>query len=227
MVKQINIQQTLSETKEKPSFKRRMKENVLTSNWSRIADEIGYSDFEVDEISLKYIRFFCSKSDLYYPEITPFKGLFCMGAVGTGKTANFKIYKAIYHRIDLEYNGYKFKPLAWVNNDSIRIFHVKEIESNAYKIGEEFIEMLSSVSNLVIDDLGDETGDFYKTGRNVVADIINHRYSRMRDKGLVPHFTTNLTKEDLISKYGDRIFDRITEMTLRIVIPAETKSRRK
>lgn len=227
MVELINTEKAVTEIKSGFQFKKRMKEEVLMANWSRIADEIGYPDFEVDELAEMYIKFFCSKSEQYYPEINPLKGIFMMGTVGAGKSANFKIYRAIYHRVDLEYNGNKFKPLAWVNNDSFRYFTAKEIETQAYKIGEEFIETLSGVSNLVIDDLGDETGDFYKTGRNVVADIINHRYNRMRDKGLVTHFTTNLNKADLISRYGDRIFDRITEMTLRLVVPEHLISRRK
>jgi len=201
--------------------------DFLQQNWATVAQMMGYSNFEIDELATKYIKFFSSKREEFYPELIekPFKGLMVNGDIGTGKTTNFKIYNKIYHKISIEVEGKIFPPLASVNDDKFIVIHVKEIERNLRIEGEEFIERLCRIKKLVIDDLGVEGDDFkdWGTSRNPVVDLINHRYNKMYHEGIVTHFTTNLVAKELRKKYGDRTTDRIKEMVIQVPIKGESK----
>lgn len=218
---------------------RRHKLDFLNNIWEIIAQSIKYPNFEIDELAQKYINYFSSSCDEFYPELknNPSKGLLVMGDVGTGKTANFRIYKHIYNKINLKRQiettskdetsvvTKHFPPLATVNDDIFHMIHVKQVESGLRLEGEEFIDRLVRIKKLVIDDLGVDGDDFkdYGTSRNPVIDLINHRYDKMFTHGLVTHFTTNLNSAEIKKKYGDRNADRITEMTIKIGIKGKSK----
>lgn len=218
---------------------KRHKLDFLQNSWEIVAQSIKYPNFEIDELSQKYINYFSSRRDEFFPELinNPCKGLRVMGDVGTGKTANFRIYKHIYNKINVKHEievtdkgrtgiiTRQFPPLATVNGDIFHMVHVKQIESDLRIEGEASIERLVRVKKLTIDDFGVEGDDFkdYGTSRNPVIDIINLRYDKMFTHGLVTNFTTNLNDSEIKAKYGDRNYDRIIEMTIKIGIKGKSK----
>ncbi len=210
---------------------RRFKKELLETYWSTVGQiQLRHGQYETDSLAQKYIEHFCSTSDEYYPEHkeNKLKGLFVFGNTGTGKTFNFKIYEMIYTKLSPEVGGRKFSPLSYINNDTFMVAHVDEIKKGAKSLGEDYIKRLSSVRNLVIDEFGggenEEIND-YGTKSNPIIEVINARYRSMRDNLLITHFTSNLTKEEIYKKYGERIYDRLREMC--IWLPFEGESKRK
>ena len=70
--------------------------------------------------------------------------------------------------------------------------------------------------DLIIDDLGIEPLDVlvYGTRRELIIEAIYNRYKVFTDAGRQwkTHFTSNLTKEEIRARYGERIWSRLNEM---------------
>jgi DNA replication protein DnaC len=218
----IAIKALFPETKYK-----RHKIEHLANIWDQVARGMGYQGYTTDVFAEQYIKYFCSRREEFYPALStnPNKGLLSMGDVGGGKTLNFKIYDTIYSKIQIDIDGKIFSPLGSVNDDKFMICHVKEILSKVRVEGELYIEKLSKVKQLVLDDLGDENDDFkdWGTTRNPIIDIISHRYNRMYSGGLITHFTSNKNAGELKKRYGDRVTDRLREMTIQIDVKGKSK----
>lgn len=211
-----------------PSVKyKRHKIEHLVNIWEQVANGMGYPEYKIDDLAEKYIQFFSSKCKEYYPELitNPNKGLLAMGDVGNGKSLNFKIYATIYHKIQIEIDGKIFSPLGNVNDDKFLFCHVREMESKVRIEGETYIDRLSKVKQLVVDDLGDEKDDFkdWGTTRNPVIDIVSYRYNHMYSHGLITHFTTNKNASELKKRYGDRVIDRLREMCIQVNVKGKSK----
>lgn len=206
---------------------KRHKLEYLNGIWEAVAQLMKCPNYEIDELAQKYINYFSSRCKEFYPELNdnPCKGLLVMGAVGVGKTMNFRVYQQIYQKINIKIDGRIFPPLHTVNDDTFFIVHVKQIESGLRVEGEEYLEKLIKIKKLVIDDLGVDGDDFkdYGTSRNPVIDVISRRYDKMFTDGLVTHFTTNLNSAEIKKKYGDRNLDRIIEMTIKLGVKGKSK----
>lgn len=74
--------------------------------------------------------------------------------------------------------------------------------------------------DIVIDDVGssDNSVNEFGTIHNLLSYVIDQR---LECDGLT-HFTTNLTPEQLLATYGQRIVDRMTEMCTRVVIEGQS-----
>lgn len=107
-----------------------------------------------------------------------------------------------YDRIEIE--EYKVR---------IRIVDVKEIIAKCKDFSE--MEALKKTPYLGIDDLGKEPTEVMDYGNicNPVIDLLEYRYNRQ----LTTFITTNLTPDELKTKYGERISDRLREMIEKIV----------
>lgn len=201
--------------------------DVLDGIWENVATALGYPNYKIDHFAAKYIKYFSSMREDYYPElkINPNKGLLSMGDFGNGKTLNFRIYQYIYTKININVDGIVFPPLQTVNDDKFIICYVREIESKLKLEGEIYIDKLCRVKTLVIDDLGDEKDDFkdYGTSRNPIVDVMRQRYDKMYTLGLRTHFTTNKNAKELKARYGDIVIDRIKEMTIQISVKGKSK----
>ena len=208
---------------------KRHKLDYLQQIWDTVAQTMGYSNYQADDLARKYMNYFSSRREEFYPELkdNPNKGLLVMGDVGTGKSTNFKIYQRIYNKICTRIEGTEriLPPMHTANDDTFHFVHVKRIEHDLRIEGEESIQRLVKIKKLVIDDLGVDADDLkdYGTSRNPVIDVINHRYEKMYQEGLVTHFTTNLNGPELKKKYGDRNIDRLKEMTITIGVKGESK----
>ena len=79
-------------------------------------------------------------------------------------------------------------------------------------------EIPAHYNDLIIDDLGTEPDgqNIYGTKRTLMQDAICRRYE------LFPrwktHFTSNLTKEEIRSRYGERVWSRLQEMCVFITL---------
>lgn len=152
------------------------------------------------------------------------KGIMIVGPMGIGKTFIFKIFRS---------NPYQ----------SFKLVSAKNLAKAAKTDSNNFFEsikkwILPNISNnffgqkqlaLMIDDLGteDNINDFgNKT--NVIQDVIEERYeSFKKDKFPNLFITTNLTKEQLIERYGARSIDRLSEMLNVYSFDSALKSLRK
>lgn len=147
------------------------------------------------------------------------KGLLLFGGVGTGKTTLMNYFRRN-------------------QKASYRVMSCREIESDFSSVGEKVVHDCSynlriaenpfcqTSIGLCMDDLGTETnGKFYGKEKNVMAEILLNRY---QNQDLIfTNVTTNLSLEEIINQYGDRVADRFREMFNLIEFPTEAKSRRK
>jgi DNA replication protein DnaC len=207
---------------------KRHKLEYLNGIWEAVAQLMKCPNYQIDDLAQKYINYFSSRAEEFYPELknNPSKGLCVMGDVGTGKTLNFRVYQQVYQKINIKNEfGKVFPPLHTINDDTFYMVHVKQIESGLKVEGEAFLERLVRYKKLVIDDLGVDADDLkdYGTSRNPVIDVISRRYDKMYTDGLVTHFTTNMNSAEIKKKYGDRNADRITEMSIKVGIKGKSK----
>lgn len=134
------------------------------------------------------------------------KGIILMGTVGTGKTT---IMKVIAHRTR-QFGVVSCKDV--VQDFNIEGFAAIEKYGNQSYLmnGTERIPIVRC-----FDDLGhEETSMHFGNRVDVMAQIIEQRYAR----GLITHFTTNLTIDLIDDKYGDRVGSRIREMCIPILL---------
>lgn len=81
---------------------------------------------------------------------------------------------------------------------------------------------------ICFDDVGtEEEKKYFGNQANVMADIILHRYNRLSTLRSKTHMTTNLSTDQLMAKYGDRVRDRLREMFNMIAFDPKSPSRRK
>ena len=118
------------------------------------------------------------------------KGLMLVGGTGSGKTQFFKIMQRA-----LQFTGKSF-----------RLLNCIEVEQ-LIRFGSDYEQF--DGGEVVFDDLGAEQLETLMYGNRVVvmAEIIQRRYNR----DVRTHITTNYLIEDIESRYGTRVSDRIKE----------------
>ena len=126
-------------------------------------------------------------------------GLFVLGSVGTGKTMFFKVLR--------NHKG-----------ERIRIFSMHDI------FGRNEVEVRELMDNLLdhellLDDVGAEP-QFNNYG--VKFDILAYLVERRMESNMRTHFTTNMTREEFLGRYGDRIADRMAEMCRSVEFSGES-----
>lgn len=90
----------------------------------------------------------------------------------------------------------------------------KDISLACREEGKDFMSFISKPM-LAIDDLGIEPGEILVYGNTItpLVDALTYRY----EEQLFTVITTNLTPAQIRKQYGERIADRLNEMTERIV----------
>lgn len=131
--------------------------------------------------------------------------MFC-GVCGNGKTTLLYALQTAILEID-KYGGFEDK------GTGISIVDAKEVAQYArdYKSFRE----LRNRPMLAIEDIGREPTEMLDYGNvlNPIIDLIEYRYNNQ----LFTAITTNLTSEQISTKYGRRIADRFNEM-LEVII---------
>lgn len=182
--------------------------------------EFFSAQFDVDDENQIIVKNLCC----YFTDDSRFrgdlnKGLLLFGGVGTGKTTLMNFFRRN-------------------QKASYRVMSCREIESEFSSEGEKAVQNCSynidiaenpfcqTSIGLCLDDLGTETnGKFFGKEKNVMAEILLNRYQNVAL--IYTHLTTNLSMDEIISQYGDRVADRFREMFNIIEFSAEAKSRRK
>ncbi len=207
----------------------RLERSYLLKYWEAIGKTFDKS-YQNDQLTEKFINYFCIEREHYYPALIDNhkKGLFIYGNKGLGKSLNFLIYSRLLLLS-------KHKLWEFCQNINVpgtykdeRFFHFEDIKDTeiAYKRDNvKHFEFLTSKRELVIDDIGTEplNNKDYGTDMNLVADIIRLRYNKSQKGYSVTHITTNLDKEQIKERYGDRIADRMNEMFIPILVTGESK----
>ena len=146
------------------------------------------------------------------------KGFLTLGTVGSGKSLAVKIMQKLFLGTEREF----------VRKKAIDINNMLDY----YKIS-EILEMYGDGLNkdLYLDDLGfgNVIRASYSNKYNVVAELINARYELFLERGYLTHFSSNALMEsedanvlNIKSLYGDRVFDRIYEMSEVVIWKGET-----
>lgn len=145
-------------------------------------------------------------------------GLLMLGLCGNGKTTLMRSIARLVEYVTEATSGYS-------SRTTMHVYSAKEIARMCVSSENEREEFrkLSSVKMLGIDDLGEEPKEIMNYGMifTPLTDLILERYNRQ----LTTIVTTNLTKKQLIEKYGSRVYDRFKEMFE--VIPFTNVSYRK
>jgi hypothetical protein len=135
------------------------------------------------------------------------KGIILSGPVGCGKTSLMVLIRCFLH----ESEHFPVKPC-------------REVAFEFHSTGFEIINQYSKRSfhkgnNKLIpktycfDDLGIEAKiRYYGNDCEVMKEIILSRYDLFERVGMLTHFTTNLTPEELEARYGEMIISRLFKM---------------
>lgn len=143
------------------------------------------------------------------------KSILLMGPVGTGKTEFFKQVRSEFYTKE---GNFVSPDATGMKNKYFQIVDAQDIVDKFNEVGNGYHQYFT-YHPLVIDDIGSEfEGVHYGNKISPIQDIIMRRYKL----GLPTHFTTNLNKEELASKYGDRIMDRLREMCVVKVLDGES-----
>lgn len=185
--------------------------NVIQNIGSRLRGHYSIDDWNRHIIDYIYDYLF------YFPnekenEVNFRKGLIINGDIGTGKSLLFRILSRFLRKQDSE---------LWFNT-----VNCMEIE-NSYAKGDNILiekytresfrisggGSIKGAKHYCFDDLGMDKGTtkYYGRSVNVMSDIIIGRYNFFHD-GMLSHFTTNLSKEEIKQVYGQVAFSRLNEM---------------
>jgi DNA replication protein DnaC len=197
--------------KEKMENKSVISEKQLRKLFSIEATEYynkSNKNFAVDDKNKKYLNLLCK----YFSKSTAFekenggdlnKGLFVTGETGSGKTSSFKIIQNISLK-------YKCKQLWFPMRETDNVVLQFNLEKHKDDIVVKYSKGL-----MLFDDLGAENhaSNVYVYGKeDIFIRILEARYRGFINKGTKTHITTNLTLNDIKTRYGTRVEDRFIEM---------------
>lgn len=140
--------------------------------------------------------------------LSPKKGLLIFGNVGCGKTSALKVF---------EKNP--IQPYRTIMCGEI----IGEYESKGNEVIEKYSEnkfndykseyFNHEIIGYAFDDLGTEKiGNHFRSTTEVMAEIIMRRYDNPSTRGNFTHITTNILPEDILTRYGLRVYDRMKSM---------------
>lgn len=85
---------------------------------------------------------------------------------------------------------------------------------------------LRDAKEMAIDDIGSERETVNYGAPFPMPEIIAHRYDVWQHYGIRTHFATNLAKDAMIARYGQRAYDRLRDMCEVVKVPGNTQSLR-
>lgn len=135
------------------------------------------------------------------------KGVFVRGVVGCGKTIMFRMAQ--------RYSGTVRRKFKMVNAETI----VCNFESKS-SIDRFFID------EWCFDDLGTEDkANNYGKGVEIFKRLIESRYDLWKNYGVRTHFTSNVSNDIILERYGERAYERLKEMCNVVKYPLNQSKR--
>jgi DNA replication protein DnaC len=148
-----------------------------------------------------------------------YKGLLISGPVGCGKTSILQIINALLPK-----------------NRRFIVRSCCQISLDYMEDGHKTIQRYSSGSfdlysrtpgTVYFDDFGiEQNASHFGNARNVMAEILLHRYDFYMEHHMLTHLTTNLKSSELEDKYGLRLRSRLRQMCQLISFSPESKDKR-
>lgn len=198
--------------------------NIFIQKANKLLMKREKRSFEIDLNNQYALEFFVS----YFSDINTLeklngkvhKGLFIYGDYGTGKSLFFEILEQVY----------KSYP-----NPSLRIKTVNTIELTDKVIGElsrpnhlashdKSIYENYSRGSIHFEDLGAERNlNHFGNTINIMSDLIQLRYAKTKKERCLTFITTNLSLEEVKTRYGLRVYDRMFEMFNFIKITGDSR----
>jgi len=135
------------------------------------------------------------------------KGVILYGKTGTGKTLLLELLMRLLHPQDFR----KFRKVYCLDQ-------IIEFNTSGHDIF-----MKNRDKNVWFDDLGAEgKGYYYGDKFEVFERMVQIRYD-LFIKGIITHFTTNLTPNEIKSRYGERMWSRLSQMCTHIIFEGQDK----
>ena len=185
-----------------------------SDRWKRIEPQIR-EDLTVEGIDMIPRKLPEIFAKIHTGESIGGKGLFLLGGTGTGKSKRMKWAACAF---DIQFV-----------DSTILCNLLMEAESEAERSDvlcctpPRWSEVPPHYNDLIIDDLGTEPDGqkVYGTNRDVMVDAILRRYE------IFPrwktHFTSNLSKDDIRNRYGERVWSRLNEMCVFVTITGKDR----
>ncbi len=183
-------------------------------------------DFEIDDENrdaiIAFVAYFTNNTSLMEQlGIDPRKGIMIIGNPGSGKSLLFRIVKECLNTP--KYRPY-FRYFSFYNCETPAKTYMKDGDIGLEKYTKLGCEGLSGTMDNVclFDDLGsEEIKNNYGNKKEVMVDVIIERYEKLLSNGLITHFTSNLTPEEIESRYSTRVRSRLRQMCNMIVMGSE------
>lgn len=128
------------------------------------------------------------------------RGIFLLGKPGSGKTTMFKILRLwIMQFSDLK-------------SQRFNIVSTQDMVSAYEKDGDEGLKKYMT-GNWLFDDIDtEENAVHYGKKEDILRRVLERRYAKMDEQQIITHLCTNLTKEQFVERYGQRVGSRMNEM---------------
>lgn len=162
-------------------------------------------DFVINEANkevLKQLLLYFSGSNYFNGSLK--KGIMLIGAVGTGKSLLFQVFKKYTAEI-LRINSFQYHTgQDIVDNVSIKGVEYLELYNHNY----------GNPITCYIDDIAsrNEVIKYYGTDVNVMEQLLSIRYNIYSKYKKLTHITSNKYPEDFKKIYEERVIDRMKEM---------------
>jgi energy-coupling factor transporter ATP-binding protein EcfA2 len=182
-----------------------MKSDAKPERWKSIEPEIKFDlvdyGIELDPPNLPEIF-----AKVVANETNSGKGILLMGNVGSGKS---KRMKQLATMLDCSFKSAETFGEAWREmGENFDFQHYCGCVKPRWDV------VPKHWNDLIIDDIGTEERVYNSYGNScdVMSRVIMERYKVFPE--WKTHFTTNLNREQLLDRYGERIYSRLNEMCL-------------
>lgn len=185
---------------------------VMFIGKNMFGEKFNLNDGRKEKYEKAYFVFACPDPDVQYMGMKSNKGLLLTGSIGVGKTTMMNVMQRLFKDTER-----RFK--------SVNCLQIKDMleECKVAEIKEWYGKNLKC--DLYLDDIGLGQVNYNQFGNsvNIISELIYERYELFVSDGFRTHMSTNIptklkddapaTQNSLARMYGDRILDRIAQMT--------------